>query len=170
MRDVEDPGWDIEPAWDHDERVQMQLFGREAEERGLYVTLDAIDYDWAMQWRWRALRSKDRGNLNHKVKWYAYRSTKLGGRSGRNVSIFLHKDLCFRHRGLPPTKKHIIADHQNGHSLDCWRENLDWATPSMNRENYNGFYALQLRFCLTDGNTERLDRFQTFGSIPELKS
>lgn len=165
MFDVVDPGWSVEPAWDYDERVQMYLHGREAEERGLYVTLDAIDYDWAMQWRWGAKRSQDRGNPKHKVKWYAYRKTTI---SGRDLSIFLHKEVCFRAWGLPPTKKHIIADHLNGQSLDCWRTNLDWATPSQNRMNYNGFYALQLRFCFNSGNSSRLERLQVRGKRPEI--
>ena len=168
MFGIIDPGPVFEPGWDFDQRVQMYLHGREAESLGLYVTLDECDYDWAMQWRWRAIRSKDRGNPKHKVKWYAYRSTKLGGRSGRNLSVFLHKQICERHHGMPPSKAHIITDHQNGHSLDCWRDNLRWATPKMNRENYNGFYALQLRFCFKSGNTSRLDRFQTFGKRPDI--
>jgi hypothetical protein len=166
MFDVVDPGWSVEPAWDWNARVQLYLSGKEAERLGLFVTIDAIDYDWAMQWKWNAKRSQDRGNPKHKVKWYAYRKTRI---MGRDLSIFLHKQICERHRGLPPTKRHIIADHQNGHSLDCWRDNLDWATPSMNRENYHGFYALQLKFSFGTKSMERLERFQEFGKILPLK-
>jgi hypothetical protein len=38
----------------------------------------------------------------------------------------------------PPTKKHVLVDHRTGHTLNCRRPNLRWATHSMNSRNRNG--------------------------------
>ncbi len=161
--------FDMSPDALVEQRVQMYLWGREAEDRGLYVTLDRHRYEWAMQWRWGVRRSRDRGDPRHKVKWYASRSTTV---AGRNVTVYLHKVICRMAHGRPPTPRHIISDHCNGNSLDCWDDNLRWATPKMNRENYNGFYALQLRFSFMDKSSshqllDSLERRRTPQKEPE---
>ncbi len=117
----------------------------------LFAIVDEIDYGWAVQWKWRVTYSKDRGShLTRKA--YATRSFRVGGRGGRNVTLYLHKLVLARTGKLPPTPAHIIGDHQNGDSLDCTRNNLEWATPQMNRENYNGYAAKQIRMAFKTGD------------------
>lgn len=115
------------------------------------VIVDLKHFMWASQWKWSAKPSKNGKKI------YACRS---GSFSGRSVSVFLHKEICFRKWGMPPTPSHIIADHDNGKSLDCREDNLHWATPSMNRQNYHGIYAMQLRLAFKEYSDVRLRRFQ----------
>lgn len=122
----------------------------------LFAIVDDIDYHWAQQWRWRATYSKNRNNPKHKKKAYATRSARIGGRGGRNVTLYLHKEVLKRTGKMPPTARHIIGDHQNGESLDCRRGNLEWATPQQNYENYNGYAAKQIRMAVVFASPERL--------------
>lgn len=116
------------------------------------------DFQWASQWKWQAHKNKS-------GKIYARRNTTF---KGRGVSVFLHKEICLRSRGLPPSPSHIVADHCNGNSLDCRRKTyygwqLRWATPRENRQNYNGIYAMQLRMDFKGGKgANRLLVSQTY--------
>lgn len=89
----------------------------------IFALVDPQDYQWAAQWRWRWKFDK-RGK-----KRYAQRSTSV---AGVKCTLFLHKEIVRRARGEPPSPLHIIGDHANGDSLDCRRDNLDWATRSEN--------------------------------------
>lgn len=104
-------------------------------EENLFCIVDAADYDWAIQWQWRA-KPNSRGK-----KLYAVRSFRLGGRGGPNVSIFMHKAIVVRTYGRAPTTKHRLGDHENGKSLDNRRDNLRWATRRENGLNIGGSYA-----------------------------
>lgn len=121
----------------------------------LFAIVDEIDYAWAVQWRWKWKASK-RTKPHHKLKQYAVRSAQIGGRGGRHVTLYLHKLVLQRTGKMPPTAAHIIGDHQDGNSLNCRRGNLEWATPKGNRENYNGFFALQLRMAVVHNAPHRL--------------
>jgi len=114
--------------------------------------IDAKHFVWASQWKWKAKPSKNGKKI------YACRNSTIGP---RDICIFLHKEICFRAWGRPPSPSHIIADHKNSVSLDCREDNLRWATPSENRQNYHGIYAQQLRLAFLAGNDTRLQRFQT---------
>lgn len=119
----------------------------------IFIVIDEEDYVWASAWRWNIKRSKNGKKL------YACRTSSYGG---RDISVFLHKEIALRSRGNPPTSCHIIADHMDGNSQNCRRGNLRWATPSMNRQNYHGIFAMQLRLDLKDGG-DRLTQTQFFG-------
>lgn len=123
---------------------------------GMFAVLDDEDAAWASQWKWKPLRSKGR-----KAKFYAVRSARIPsgvrGVRGRNVCIFLHKEICRRAYGVPPSTSHICADHKDGNSLNCRRGNLRWATVQENNENYNGFYALQIRMAFRFKQPKRLE-------------
>lgn len=59
-------------------------------------------------------------------------------RGGRHIAFWLHREICLRANGLPPTKLHLIADHLDGESLNNRRSNFRWATRSQNNRNLNG--------------------------------
>lgn len=115
--------------------------------------IDDIDYEWASRWLWNLCPSKNGKKI------YIRRSKKLRG--GKWISIWLHKAICYREHGMPPTPSHIVADHKNGNSMDNRRSNLRWATVRENRENYNGVFALQLRLDFKTGTDERIKRIFT---------
>jgi hypothetical protein len=117
---------------------------------GLFCVVDAEDYEFATQWKWKAIKSKGR-----KQKWYAFRTTRWGD---RHVAYFLHKEICLRAHGLPPTRDHIIGDHQDGQSLNNRRLNLAWATRSQNRLNRDGIAAQQLRMAVLTQDPARVLR------------
>lgn len=114
----------------------------------LWCVVLIMDYDWAQQWKWKPVWSRGRSD-----KCYARRSTWF---NGRRVDLWLHKEICLRHRGLPPTYEHTIGDHEDGDSLNDRRGNLDWATKSMNRNNRHGVFAQQTRLALLTGDNSRI--------------
>jgi hypothetical protein len=141
------------------------LSGKLAELHNVFMVLDDEHFYWAMQWKWHAVMSKQNAWGTRKVKWYARRKVTIGGRGGRNTNLWLHKEICLREHGLPPTSRHIIADHLSGDTVDCRGRNLDWATPSENRQNYNGFFAQQLRLDFkSQHKSGRMTRFQKRGT------
>jgi len=142
---------DDEPEAAHSKLPYLPFYvGTHAE---LQIVIDEEDYLWASQWRWGINPTKN------KKKLYVRRT---GRYAGRFISIYLHKAICLRAHGMPPSPSHIMSDHKSGNTLDCRRDNLRWATPSENRQNYNGLYCIQVQMDLrTKGN--RLLRAHTFG-------
>jgi hypothetical protein len=96
--------------------------------------LDWEDYLWAVQWRWSVTPSRS----THKL--YITRMTRV---QGRQVKLYLHKEILRRKQPVPPSPQHTIADHRDSDSLHNTRSNLRWATPSMNRLNIDGVAARQ---------------------------
>ena len=101
---------------------------------GMSALVDEIDYHWAIKWRWSPKPSRSRH------KFYAYRT--VGNRPAKR-SLFLHVAIMWR-TGICQPVNHIIVDHRNGNSLDCRRDNLRWATLSMNRRNIDGRFPNDL--------------------------
>ena len=114
----------------------------------LFCVVDLHDWEWATQWKWKPIRSRGKA---HKV--YAFRTTKW---RGRNDGYWLHKEICLRANGLPPSPEHLIGDHQDGQSLNNRRSNLKWATRSENRLNRHGIFAQQARMALLTRDVGRM--------------
>lgn len=76
--------------------------------------------------------------------------------------IWMHKLICHRAYGPPPTPLHTIGDHLDGDTLDNRRHMLRWATPSMNAANKFGWHYRQpeLPFLTPGGNQCHTDRGQ----------
>jgi hypothetical protein len=91
---------------------------------GIYAVVSDEDYAWALQWCWQITWDR------HKRKAYATRSTT---EDGRRIKIYLHKAVLGRSGKVQPGEDFTMGDHQDGDSLNCQRDNLEWATPSQNR-------------------------------------
>lgn len=113
--------------------------------------IDQCDAEWASKFRWKVKRSKQGKKI------YCCRSVRVT--SERWTTVWLHREICLRAHGRPPSKLHIITDHKNSLESDCTRNNLRWATPRMNRQNYHGVYALQLRMAFATNDDARLTRY-----------
>lgn len=105
----------------------------------IHARVSGIDYDWAMQWLW--CHTYGSGERIHAAKYqrgfdkiYARRAV---GTPWGNRTLWLHRLICHRVQGPPPSHEHV-ADHLNGDSLDCRRQNLKWATLSENSRNRFG--------------------------------
>lgn len=96
--------------------------------------VDAEDYGFLSQWCWGVTWDK------HGRKPYLRRT---GSDNGRSFTIYLHKVVMER-KGVVQPPHHIIADHEDGDTLNCTRANLHWATPSMNRKNIRGQRSMRL--------------------------
>jgi hypothetical protein len=94
-------------------------------EAGIFAIVSDEDYAWALQWCWQITWDR------HKRKAYATRSTTHAG--GRRLKIYLHKAVLSRSGKVQPGENFTMGDHQDGDSLNCRRNNLEWATPSQNR-------------------------------------
>lgn len=106
-----------------------------------YAVVSEEDYPWAIQWRWNAKRSPC-------GKLYLRRAVgeNADGQRLRTFTAYLHVEVMKR-QAPQPTLKHV-ADHWNGDSLDCRRDNLRWATKRENNRNRFGIAYRQLQVAL----------------------
>jgi DNA-binding XRE family transcriptional regulator len=86
--------------------------------QGKYAIVDAADYDFLMQWKWCARKSKD--------KFYASRTALLA--NGKTKTINMHRVIMGEPEGMP-------IDHYDGDGLNNTRANLRICTNSQNRQN-----------------------------------
>jgi hypothetical protein len=74
---------------------------------GFYAIVDALDYEWLMQWKWTAQRGR--------YTCYAYRLDWSDMDHPKNYSM--HREILQPAEGLQ-------ADHENGNGIDNRRKNL----------------------------------------------
>lgn len=94
-----------------------------------WAVVDEVDYQWAIRWRWNLLRSHGGGR---KPKLYLRRTTV------NDITVLLHVEIMKRTGIEPPSEAHCWVDHIDGNSLNCRRNNLQWATPRMNHSKKSG--------------------------------
>lgn len=96
----------------------------------IFALVSSEDAAWAAQWRWCWRLS--RGNL------YARRAVgeNANGLRLRTTTVYLHVEIQKRKGIRPPTKRHVIVDHEDGKTLNCTRPNLRWTTPAGNTQAY----------------------------------
>lgn len=103
----------------------------------VFALVDYVDYQWALQWKWRAKLSKGGKKiyLCRKTSTYTAPTVRVQG------NAWLHIEVMKRTGIIAPDMFHTIVDHRDGDGLNCRRANLRWATPSMNSKNVNGRYS-----------------------------
>lgn len=89
--------------------------------QGKFTLLDATDFEWASQWKWRYSFSKWGG--------YAVREARtIKNNRNSRTSIYLHRALLNCPLGFE-------VDHRNHLTLDNRRSNLRLCTSSQNKHN-----------------------------------
>jgi hypothetical protein len=106
--------------------------------------VDARDYEWVTRYLWCHTYGKDDDWRDNKI--YARRAVHTP--SG-NKTVWMHREILERFAGPPPSVHHV-GDHINGDSLDNRRENLRWATQSMNSRNRHGLAWRQPRLAFAE--------------------
>lgn len=104
-----------------------------------WAVVDAIDYGWAVQWRWNINKPHPTRNGG---KHYLTRNP--GNGKVYRPKLYLHVEIMKRTGIVPPSPAHTITDHRDGNEFNCRRSNLRWATPKMNRMNIKGAYPHDL--------------------------
>ena len=117
---------------------EYRIYGDDRE--NVWAVVDEIDYHFFGQWLWSPKFSRD-GR-----KFYLRRNVQIGSKLNGRVqqTLFLHVAIMKATGIQPPSPLHVIVDHRDSDSMNCRRNNLRWATHSMNRMNRNGCYAYDL--------------------------
>ena len=92
--------------------------------QGKYAIVDEGDFEWLSQWKWHAVRKRDKYYATRKVMLAYNRETK----KITNQTIYLHRLLM----GEPMGKE---VDHRDGDSLNNCRFNLRECTHMQNLQN-----------------------------------
>jgi hypothetical protein len=110
-----------------------------------YAIVDAIDYQYLVQWRWKIKKSRTWNNTK-KPKLYLARtgSETIGYKQTIESTIYLHQVVIERKGDAKPnTNMKIIVDHADGDGFNCRRQNLRYATISFNNKNRFGALSMQ---------------------------
>lgn len=117
----------------------------------IFALVDAIDYQWLVQWRWSPKWSRGnrkvylRRNVQTTIaKQWTDPETGLAIRNRVQRTLFLHTAVAERAGILPPSEYHVLLDHRNGNGLDCRRTNIRWVTKQQNRINIFGSHAVHM--------------------------
>lgn len=89
--------------------------------QGKVAHVDAVDYEWLMQWKWHA--QWDGKN------WYATRTSRV---NGNRVCLRMHRLI------MDVDDPSICVDHKDGDGLNNTRDNLRRATVQQNNHNQHG--------------------------------
>lgn len=135
------------PPNTYDEELNTRLAASSSHEYRIYLNTELSewalvseeDYPWASLHCWCLKVS--RGWKKHARRAVG---TNANGERIKTVSLYLHVEVMKRTGCLPPCEAHSLVDHLNGDGLDCRRNNLRWATHSMNVRNKHGIAAKQL--------------------------
>lgn len=105
----------------------------------IYAIVDPVDYEWARHHRWcHTYGSGQIVEVAEDVFAIERPDHIYARRCIDRQTLWLHREILIRKVGLPRSNHRMIGDHKNGHTLDCRRINLRWATPSQNARNIAG--------------------------------
>lgn len=97
---------------------------------GIWAEVDYVDYIWATRWCWCVKRDPNGAAYLRRAV-----GENVNGQRLRTYTVYLHVAIMKRTHKRRPTRNHFLVDHRDGNTLNCRRENLRWATPSMNSRN-----------------------------------
>lgn len=108
----------------------------------VYAIVDPEDYAWARQYRWcHTYGSGEMTEVAEGVFAMARPDGMYARRCVGGQTIYLHREILTRWKGLPRSNHRRVGDHKDGKTLNCRRANLRWATPSQNAKNIVGSKA-----------------------------
>ena len=86
-------------------------------EQTAIVILDAIDYEWAKQWKWYITWDK------HRRKMYATRNTSAQAIDGkrRHSKVYMHKEILKRSGKKRRSRLYTISDHKHAYPVNAHR-------------------------------------------------
>ena len=94
--------------------------------KGQVALVDAVHYDFLMQWSWTAAFRKTIGSF------YAVRSTRV---NGRTREILMHREILGLHHGDQRQGDHVFHNTLDNRLMVDGKENLRIATRSQNQHN-----------------------------------
>lgn len=104
----------------------------------IYALVDPEDYAWASAFRWcHTYGSGEMVEIAEGVFAIARPDHIYARRCVGDATLWLHREILTRRDGRPLFPR-AVGDHLDGHTLDCRRRNLRWATPSQNARNTRG--------------------------------
>ena len=92
--------------------------------QGKVTFVDAWNYGWLSQWKWRAQRSVSK----FKVFWYAVRNASRSEGAPPPRTVLMHREIAAKHGFLD-------VDHHDSNGLNNQEANLRPATRSQNLQN-----------------------------------
>lgn len=130
-------------TWKNEEH-EFRIYSGRSE--SIYAVVDEVDYHDAIKhcWTHKVSRGGKKIYLKRCVETQIgqteYSDERMpDGRRKRiyrariQNSVYLHRWIMQRTGKKPPTKKHVLVDHEDGDERNCRRNNLRWATHQMNR-------------------------------------